>query len=122
MSPLPAPPSGAQGENARRHGRVVCQHLTCSLGVIVNLSASGLSARASGRPMYHLGEPIVVTVNGLEGAFDLPARVVWIRKAGFLKHEVGITFLAVSDQAKRQLLAMGRCAASNETIGPAAAA
>ena len=122
MQPLPVNYSTAPGDNARRHGRVKCQHLTCSLGTIVNLSASGLSARALGKSLYTLGEPIVVTINGFEGSFELPARVVWVRKAGFMRHEVGITFLAVSDQAKRQLAILGRAAANNETIGPAAAA
>ncbi len=116
MPPLPVP---KPEKNARRHGRVRCQHLMCSLGRIVDLSASGLSARTRAKPLYKNGQPIVVTVEGFEGPFDLPARVVWVRKVGFRNHEVGITFLAVSEQARAALIALGRAAASNETIGPA---
>jgi hypothetical protein len=113
MPPVPTPP-----KIPRRHGRVRCQHIECSLGRVLNLSASGLNAACRGRPVYELGEPIVVTIHGLEGPFEVPARVVWIRKIGFRRHEVGVTFLAVSDHARQSLTALGRAAASNETIGP----
>jgi hypothetical protein len=119
-SPSPGSVAAATPGNARRFGRVRCQHVRCSLGDVVNLSASGLSARCRGRPAYAVNEPIVVTVEGLDGPFDLPSRVVWVRREGFRRFEVGVAFMAVSDAARRALSALGRAAASNEVLGPAA--
>lgn len=107
-------------DNSRRHGRVRCQHVWCSLGEVVDLSASGLSARCRGRPMYRAGEPIVVSIEGLEGPFDVAARVVWVKRTGLFRHEVAVAFLAMSRAARAALTALGRCAANNEIIGPAA--
>lgn len=109
-----------RADNARRHGRVRCQHVVCSLGEVVDLSASGLSARCRGRPLYKVGEPIVVSIEGLEGAFDVASRVVWIRRTGIFRHEIGVAFLALSAGARQELTALGRSAANNEIIGPAA--
>lgn len=88
--------------NNRRHGRIRPDAIWCSLGVVLDLSASGLrvlSRRA-------LAGVHTVTLRDGNVSVAVRARIVRCRKVGFWKHEVGVEFLAISPEDSARLRAM----------------
>lgn len=108
--------ANAAGAQQRRCGRVICQETMCSLGQILDLSATGARVQCSGKPGVEPGMNIAVQVQTLDGPVDVGARVVWVRKAGWRKHLIGLQFVQVSDGARAALARLARSAAWNETI------
>lgn len=110
-------------KNPRRHGRVRCQDIACSLGELMDLSASGMRVRLPAMGIVdraEQGDELTVTLQGLDGPIRLLCRVVWSRKVGIgwgrSRREVGLVFLEVGERERRGLSLLGRAAASNETI------
>lgn len=111
---------GADGgvpSNHRRHGRVVCQDLACSLGEILDLSASGMRVKA-GRQAPPDGTMMTVVVRTFDGDLTLACKVVWNRRSGVFGRELGITFLNVDRKTQAALTRVGRASAHNEVIRP----
>lgn len=106
-SPRPSKP----GErDARRHGRVRTDSVACSLGEVVDISASGLRVRCQGKPQCRIGQRTSITIDGSEGPFQVFARPVWIRKTGMWRHEVGVCFEDLDEAARLQLSDLARAA------------
>ncbi len=105
------------GTNNRKAGRVRCQYVSCSLGEVRDLSSTGLRVLCKRNPSIAAGQAICFKLNTLEGA-ELPVtvEVAWARKAGWLKHELGMRFLDVSPELRMALLQLCRASAYNETL------
>lgn len=103
--------------NNRKAGRVRCQYVTCSLGEVRDLSATGLRVLCKKNPGIAAGQVICFRLNTLEGA-ELPimAHVAWARKAGWFKHELGMKFLDVSAELRLALLQLCRASTYNESL------
>jgi hypothetical protein len=110
--------SDAKPENKRRHGRVKCQHIGCTLGTVVDLSASGLRIKGPGKPKVVAGDRFTMTIQTLEGPMLAPVAVAWTRKLAWRKHEIGVTFLDVGPALSKALTALARASANNEVITP----
>lgn len=109
---------GAKPENNRRHGRVKCQHIGCTLGTVADLSASGLRIRGPGKPRVHVGDCFTMTIQTLQGPMLVPVQVAWAKRLGWRKHEIGLTFREVSPALARALAELAGASANNEVIGP----
>ena len=109
---------GKKPENNRRHGRVKCQHVACTLGTVIDLSASGLRVRGPGIPRVKAGDCFTMTIQTLDGPMLAPVEVAWARRIGWRKHEIGITFREVGPALCRALTALARASANNEVISP----
>ena len=87
----------------RRTTRMACEHASCNLGEIIDLSATGarIRCRRFFRPVE--GKPTTLTV-GIPGAEPLciPCVVCWARKPGRF-WEAGIAFHALSPREARIL-------------------
>lgn len=105
-------------ENHRRHGRVKCQHVGCTLGTVLDLSASGLRIRGSGQPRVVTGDTFTMTIQTLEGPMLAPVKVAWTRRLGWRKQEIGVTFMEVGPALSRALASLARASANNEVITP----
>lgn len=116
MNPLPTPPRDA---NARRHGRVRAQTITCSLGDVMDISISGMKVRCGSKPDLKKGETAPVTIDGLNGPFTVPATFNWCKRTGLFKWVAGFQFAQVPESARRELLEIARIAAIGETLRPA---
>src|SRR5689334_18649223 len=101
----PSSPSNesANDPSSRRSGRVRCRMTFCDLGEIVDLSAKGARVRARRRPRGQAGDLIGVTIQGLDGPIEVQARLAWVRRAGFFRHEFGLEFEGVTESATRAL-------------------
>jgi len=103
--------------NHRRHGRLNTQDISCSLGDIINLSASGMRV-GSARAVPQIGSPFTMVIEWSDGRLALSCVVRWIRRTGLLKREVGVEFVDLTDQQRRSLGEIARSTAQNETIRP----
>jgi len=99
----------------RRHGRVLCRDVECSLGTLLDLSASGMRVRTSGKPPA-IGSLFATTLEGLDGPMLVGGVIMWTKRAGFLKFEVGIEFREVTPAMKQTLTRLARSSSQNETI------
>ncbi len=103
----------------RRHGRVRCLDIDCNLGEILDVSASGMRVRTNQRPPT-IGTSLTTTVKGLDGPVEFNGVVVWTKRSGFFKFEVGVEFREPSAQMRTALARLARASAHNESMRPAA--
>lgn len=118
-NPTPAPPAPRhEGKEQRRHGRVRTAAVVCTLGEVLDISASGIRIRCAGRPAIRAGQVVSMTIAGPEGPFSVAVRLIWIRKVGVFRHEVGACFEKLTETARSQLLALVRSAVTVLPVGP----
>lgn len=103
-------------EESRRHGRLRCEAVTCSLGRVLDASASGMRVLCRGRLPVPMNEPFGMTIHAPEGPFTVIATAVWSKKVGFRRHEVGLVFGDLPPAARRSLTLLARAAAGNTTF------
>jgi hypothetical protein len=92
-----------QDHTPRRGGRLLQESLTCSLGVVVDMSVTGakIRCRLGSRPAE--GKKAIVEMSTDSGDVRLQARVVWTRLCGILRWEAGVEFVDVTDEDTRKL-------------------
>lgn len=105
------------GVQRRRHGRVHCQHIGCSLGPVLDLSASGMRVFTLLKPPK-VSTNVVVILQSLDGPMDLTCTVAWTRRVGIFKHEVGLEFVDLPLHVQKALAGIARSVSHNEVIGP----
>lgn len=86
--------------NKRRHGRLACEGLTCSLGTISDFSASGLRVVVASALKIRAGQSFHVTLRCAAGEVTVPVVVRRVRKFRLFKQELGLEFLELSDAQK----------------------
>lgn len=99
----------------RGAGRVRCQDISCSLGEILDLSASGMRVKSAAR-IPRIGSAMTVIIGALDGEETVPCTVQWIRRRGWLHREVGLKFGPLSAKVAKSLCDLARAAAYNETL------
>jgi len=98
--PLPAPDQPQPlAENRRRHGRVRTQETMCTLGAVLDISASGMRVRCEDRPRLRQGELATITLATPAGLLALDVGVAWTRRVGFREGELGLVFGEMSEDA-----------------------
>lgn len=83
----------------RASGRLRQEALDCNLGAVLDLSLGGMRVLCNRPPK---GE-IDVELMGSEVKLRLRGEVVWTRRVGFRKYEVGLNFLRVPAETIKQL-------------------
>lgn len=100
----------ARGENARRHGRLQTRDISCSLGKVLDISASGMRIIHRGISGVNAGEQGACTVGSVHGSFSVYYRVAWSRRISLSKWELGIEFLEPTPKATEVLANIARAA------------
>lgn len=97
--------------NRRKRGRVKCSHLSCTLGRVLDISASGLRVGGTG---FGPGKGSVVSIQiiGPEERVPVQAKVVWLKRRLF-RFEAGLEFTALSASARRSIAEIARMTSSN---------
>ena len=90
----------AQNADCRRSGgRLRQDSVFCNLGEILDISATGLRMQSTrkrrGKVMVHLAGPIEQMV--------LEAEVIWSRRLGFRRYEVGLRFCEMNEATMKKL-------------------
>lgn len=96
-SPLVLGP--AKSDNRRLTGRVRCERLRCvfvqGAGIdseVLDLSSTGLRVLCRHRLAVEAGQTIEIVIESVAGNLAMNVRVVWSKKRGFRKRELGLTF------------------------------
>lgn len=84
------------------------------MGKVIDLSASGMRLQTGEKLPQN--ELISFTLQGLDGPLPLCGRVVWSKRSGFFKREVGIRFERLQDSTIAALRRLARASSYNETI------
>jgi hypothetical protein len=90
---------GPSGPNSRRHGRVRCVGLRCFFGEkecqeaeVLDLSASGMRIRMLKAQDLEAGSILRVVVTSDTESVELPVKVIWSKRKGYKRFELGVTF------------------------------
>ncbi len=81
------------GDNRRTAGRLLQESLECNLGPVLDLSTGGMRVLCK-RP--HEGS-LEVRLQASQYSMTLSGQVVWSKRLGFRRHEIGIQFVDVDD-------------------------
>jgi hypothetical protein len=89
----------SRGVDRRSHGRLLQEGVVCNLGVVLDLSAGGmriLSTRpAEGEKELH--------IKSFEADATVRADVVWCKRLGFRRHELGLRFKELNKETQQTL-------------------
>ncbi len=87
----------------RRRGRVGQEAVICNIGMVSDLSTSGMRVRCRRVPK---GE-FIAHIVGLGTEVKIKGRVVWVRRYGLFRKECGVQFVDVTPELARQVTALG---------------
>jgi c-di-GMP-binding flagellar brake protein YcgR len=93
------------------------ENLPCSLGTVLDLSASGMRVITSKISAKQTGEVIPVELNGTHHSAKLMAEVTWGERVGFRKHVIGLHFLNLSEEQRQKIGAIARTYAIRMGMG-----
>jgi hypothetical protein len=89
----------AADDNRRHAGRVRCERLRClfvlGTGIqsdVLDLSSTGLRVMCRHKLSVNTGDMINIVIESVAGNLALVVKVVWCKKRGFRKRELGLTF------------------------------
>lgn len=100
--------------NARRHERHPTDVVTCALGEIIDLSASGVRLVCRGKPPLERGSSAAITLRFGDQRMPLVAQARWVRRRGVFRgglrgeYEVGMRFLQLTTAKQKALESIGR--------------
>ncbi len=86
-------------DERRAHGRLPQELLQSSVGPVLDLSMGGMRVHCTKPPKGS----VTVELLDVEGPVTLRAEVMWVRKLGFRKYEVGLGFPHVPSEVAKQL-------------------
>ncbi len=86
----------------RKSGRVKGGKVRCNRGSVINISAGGMRVRSPRRLQGRLD----VVMSTHHRRVTVRAKVIWCGRVGFRKYDVGLQFLDLTDDLKRDLTAI----------------
>jgi DnaJ-domain-containing protein 1 len=92
----------------RRHDRYVSDLLDCSLGNVLDLSASGMRVGVRGRCPLSRGQVTTVTITAPQGSLTLQATVVRVVRRGFRTRELGLEFIGMKPRTAAALKSLAQ--------------
>ena len=98
-------------DERRRHGRIRTEAVTCSVGRVVDMSASGIRVERKGRRAVSEGDAFTITLKHGDFAMPVDVRVVRVEKKGFRRYVFGLSFEEVNPQIQAKLTQLARIAA-----------
>lgn len=103
-------------ENRRRHGRLRCDGLQCSLGEVINLSASGLCVECRRDPKLVVGQGIGLRLSYGDDEVPLTMRVQRVAKEGIRRYRIALAFDELDDQQRVTLTRLATMAAERRLM------
>lgn len=84
--------------------------LSCRLGDVIDLSASGARVRSLSKPALAAGDGIKLHISNGTSRLELRARVVWVRRARESKmlFDVGVQFTELTPELTESIIEMAR--------------
>ena len=85
---------------ARKAGRLNCELVDCDLGELSDISSTGMRVKVKSGPGLRVGDALNTTISGPGVTLTVGVRVVWMKKIGFFKSEVGLEFVEMNAEAR----------------------
>jgi c-di-GMP-binding flagellar brake protein YcgR len=111
-SEMPPIPTVYKGQNARRNPRIRCISTNCSLGEVLDISASGARLRWRGKMRLEAGEAIELEIDGIDSTFSVAGTIKWVASVGWRRSEMGVEFVKLAPEKREELVKIVR-----ETVG-----
>lgn len=92
----------------RRAERYQTTGLSCPVGEICDLSASGMQVRSPRRPVPRRGEIRQFSISSGSQRLEVTGRVVWVRRASFRGFRLGVKFLHLKPGVEAALVQLAR--------------
>ena len=94
----------------RRDERFVVHNLTCAVGAVADLSASGMRARSASKPLVGKGDVERFEICNGRQKLMLTGRVAWIKRTGLRGgwYEIGVQFVDSRPQVRTALEQLAR--------------
>lgn len=90
----------------RRYGRLLQETLSCNYGAVLDLSATGMRTITI-RPL--LSNEMTVKIRGLSNELiTVRCEVVWRKRRGLFKREIGLRFIDLDEHTAARLAALSR--------------
>ena len=103
---MPSDDSLPLAENRRRHGRVRAEETVCTLGVVLDISASGMRVRCEGKPPLKSGQLVTITLATPLGLLAMDVGVAWARRIGWGSGEIGLVFANITEDVTKGVLSV----------------
>jgi len=112
-----SPPASAPIEMKRNEkracGRLQCPYLDCYygkkiFGEVVDLSASGIRVFRNGSMKWKVGDRIPLVLRWKEDAVEVTAEVLRVRRLGFRRFDVGLSFVEISGEVQEAIVKLSR--------------
>ena len=87
----------------RKTGRIKGDKVGCNLGSVMDISGGGMRVRSPRRLQGYLD--VVMWTH--RRRVTVRAAVVWCRRVGFRKYDIGVQFVDLTDDIQRELTAIG---------------
>lgn len=98
--------SSANTDPRRRADRYQPENVQCPLGEVKDLSRVGLRIACKGKPPLRSAQVGKIRLRGPDGSIEVQSRVVWIKRVGLRRHEVGLEFVNVKPGVSDALAAL----------------
>lgn len=102
----------------RRTKRINTSGTDCSLGEILDVSASGMRVLRKGNCKAQVGQEQPIILKTIDGIYRYLGRIAHIQKIGFRRHVLGVEIVEASEEGKRQLLLIARTAPLTAGFNP----
>ena len=86
----------AAGVDARRAPRHETNLVSCEIGEVADLSATGMRINCQTRPPVRIGQVIPIRLKSQQQRIDVSALIVWIKRSGLRRCTVGLKFVNIS--------------------------
>ena len=107
-----------KGPESREHGRVRCHLTESTLGTVLDLSCSGIRVELRSRPRMHPGDTGDIAIYAPSTTFAVRVRVMWSRRIGWKRHQVGLRFEELTEEVRNEILAVCRESVSFGLMSP----
>lgn len=91
----------------RRADRHQTNALSCHLGGVQDISATGMKLNCEGKPPVKIGQVIDVKLNSGSHRIPVRAQVVWIKRRGFKTFTIGLRFVNIKKSLQAAIESMG---------------
>ncbi|MCC6660372.1 MAG: PilZ domain-containing protein [Phycisphaerales bacterium] len=95
-------------ENRRLRGRVRLRGAACSLGRILDVSATGLRIRLGSGVDLRVGDQVQTTLSTPFLCAKVVVRVVWLRRVGLFGCDMGVSLVRPTDETARVMADLAR--------------
>lgn len=82
--------------------------LSCQIGDVVNISASGMKLKCEGKPPIKVGQTIDIKLDSGSQRVSVQASVIWIRRRGFKSFLIGMKFVNIKNSLKAAIDSLGK--------------